>query len=112
MGWEGWFTLAVVLIALIAMVREVAGPDLVMMAALFALAAAGILTAEETFLGFANPALAAIGALCRLAPDDSQVLDALRSLESDPDPRVRNGARHALARIARSRAADLADDTK
>jgi di/tricarboxylate transporter len=62
-GWEGWFTLAVVLLALVAMMREFAGPDLIMMAALFALAAVGILTPEETFLGFANPALAAIGAL-------------------------------------------------
>ena len=62
-GWEGWFTLAVVLLALVAMVREMAGPDLIMMAALFALAAAGVLTPQETFLGFANPALATIGAL-------------------------------------------------
>lgn len=45
------------------MMREVAAPDIVMMAALSAIAAAGILTPEETFLGFANPALAAIGAL-------------------------------------------------
>jgi di/tricarboxylate transporter len=62
-AWDGWFTLAVVLLALVAMMREFAGPDLIMMAALFALTAAGILTAKETFLGFANPALAAIGAL-------------------------------------------------
>jgi len=62
-AWEGWFTLAIVLLALVAMMREVAGPDLVMMAALFAVAGAGVLTPEETFLGFANPALAAIGAL-------------------------------------------------
>ena len=63
MAWEGWFTLAVVLLALVAMMREFAGPDLIMMAALFTIAAAGILTPEETFLGFANPALAAVGAL-------------------------------------------------
>jgi di/tricarboxylate transporter len=61
--WQGWFTLGVVGVALVGMVREVAGPDLVMMAALFALAAAGILTPGETFSGFANPALAAVGAL-------------------------------------------------
>jgi di/tricarboxylate transporter len=62
-GWEGWFTLAVVLFALVAMMREMAGPDLVMMAALFAITGVGILTPEETFLGFANPALAAVGVL-------------------------------------------------
>ncbi len=63
MEWEGWFTLAVVLVALAAMVRELAGPDLIMMAALFTLAAFGVLTPRETFAGFANPSLAAIGAL-------------------------------------------------
>jgi di/tricarboxylate transporter len=63
MGWEGWFTLAVVVLTLVAMLREVAGPDLVMMAGLFTLAAAGILTHEEVFAGFANPALAAVGVL-------------------------------------------------
>ena len=63
MEWQGWFTLGVVLVALAAMVREIAAPDIVMMAALFALAAAGILTPIETFSGFANPAVATIGAL-------------------------------------------------
>jgi len=63
MEWQGWFTLAVVGVTLVAMVREVAGPDLIMMAGLFTLAAAGILTPSETFAGFANPALATVGIL-------------------------------------------------
>jgi di/tricarboxylate transporter len=63
MEWQGWFTLAVVLFALAAMVREVAAPDMIMMAALFVLAAFGVITPRETFAGFANPVLAAIGAL-------------------------------------------------
>ncbi|MDH5566406.1 MAG: SLC13 family permease [Myxococcales bacterium] len=63
MEWQGWFTLGVVVLTLAGMVREVAGPDLVMMAGLFALAAAGVLTPAETFSGFANPALAAVGVL-------------------------------------------------
>ena len=63
MEWQGWVTLAVVALTLAAMVREVAGPDLVMMAGLFTLAAIGILTPTETFSGFSNPALAAVGAL-------------------------------------------------
>ena len=63
MDWQGWLTLAVVLLALVGMVREVAGPDLIMMAALFTLAAFGILTPAETFSGFANPSLAAVGVL-------------------------------------------------
>jgi di/tricarboxylate transporter len=63
MDWQGWFTLAVVVLCLTAMVREVAAPDLVMMGGLFALAAAGILTPAEAFSGFANPALWTVGFL-------------------------------------------------
>ena len=63
MDWQGWFTLAVVLLTLAAMVRGLGAPDVVMMAGLFTLAAFGVLSAAETFMGFANPALAAIGAL-------------------------------------------------
>jgi di/tricarboxylate transporter len=63
MEWQGWLTLAVVVVALAAMVREIAGPDLVMVAGLFTLAGTGVLSPAETFSGFANPALAAVGAL-------------------------------------------------
>ena len=63
MDWQIAYTLAVVLVALTAMVRQVAAPDLILMAALMSLAAAGILTPLETFAGFANPAVATIGAL-------------------------------------------------
>ncbi len=63
MEWQGWLTLIVVLLALIGMVREIAGPDLIMMAALFALAGCGVITPAETFAGFSNPALAAVGVL-------------------------------------------------
>ena len=63
MDWQGWYTIAVVAGTLAAMIRGVAGPDLIMMAGLFALAAVGILTPEETFSGFANTALWAVGVL-------------------------------------------------
>jgi di/tricarboxylate transporter len=45
------------------MVRQVAAPDLVLMAALLSLGLVGILTPLETFAGFANPVVATIGAL-------------------------------------------------
>ena len=61
--WQIPLTLGVVLLALVGMVRGIAAPDIVMMAALFTLAATGILTPAETFAGFANPAVMAIGAL-------------------------------------------------
>ncbi len=63
MEWQGALTLAVVVVALVAMVREWASPELVMMGALFTLAATGVLTPEETFRGFSNRALMAVGAL-------------------------------------------------
>ncbi len=63
MDWQGWFTLAVVGGVLVGMLRGFAGPDLVMMAGLLTLAAVGILSPVETFSGFANPALATVGAV-------------------------------------------------
>jgi di/tricarboxylate transporter len=63
MEWQIWFTLGVVLLALTAMVREFAAPDLIMMAALLSLAVVGILSPFEVFAGFSNPVVAAIGAL-------------------------------------------------
>ena len=78
MDWQGWLTLAVVCITLVAMVREVAGPDLVMMSGLFVLAAAGVLTPTEVFSGFSNPALAAVGMLFIVSAGlrDTGALDA------------------------------------
>jgi di/tricarboxylate transporter len=63
MGWDGWYTLAVVAAMIFLLAREIAGPDLIVMGGLFALAGVGILTPAETFTGFANTALAAVGAL-------------------------------------------------
>jgi di/tricarboxylate transporter len=61
--WQGWYTIGIVALTLGAMIRGVAGPDLIMMAGLFALAGVGVLTPAETFAGFANEALWAVGVL-------------------------------------------------
>jgi di/tricarboxylate transporter len=63
LDWQGWLTLGVIVAMLVAMVRGIAAPDLIMMGGLFALALAGVLTPEETFSGFANPAMMTVGAL-------------------------------------------------
>jgi di/tricarboxylate transporter len=63
MEWQGWFTVAIVLVALAAMIREIAAPDLVLMAVLVSLGVVGILSPAEMFAGFANPVVPAIGAL-------------------------------------------------
>lgn len=61
--WQGWLTLAVVFLVLVSMVRGIAAPDLIMLAGLIVLGATGVLTPEETFSGFANPAMATVAAL-------------------------------------------------
>jgi di/tricarboxylate transporter len=61
--WQGWLTLGVIFLVLVAMVRGIAAPDLIMLAGLVLLGATGVLTPEETFSGFANPAMATVAAL-------------------------------------------------
>ncbi len=63
MDWQIGLTLAVVVAALVLMIREVAAPDMVLMAAVIGLGLAGILTPREVFSGFANPVVAVVGAL-------------------------------------------------
>jgi di/tricarboxylate transporter len=63
MEWQAWLTLAVVGAMVVGMAREIAAPDLIVMAGLFTLATAGVLTPAETFVGFSNTAVATIAAL-------------------------------------------------
>lgn len=63
MDWQIVFTLGMVGLALAAMIRELAAPDLVLMATLICFGAAGVLSPGQTFAGFANPVVAAVGAL-------------------------------------------------
>ena len=67
MDWQAWVTLAVLLAVFLALARELASPDLVLLAGLFTLAAVGVLTPAETFQGFANEGLATVAALFVLA---------------------------------------------
>src|SRR5512139_1447672 len=67
MEWQAWLTVAVVVVMIAAMALEVSGPDVIMLAGLFALAAAGVLTPRETFAGFANEAMLTVGALLVLS---------------------------------------------
>jgi di/tricarboxylate transporter len=67
MDWQAWLTLAVLAAVFVALARELASPDLVLLAGLFTLAALGVLTPAETFHGFANEGLATVAALFVLA---------------------------------------------
>jgi di/tricarboxylate transporter len=63
MSADAAITLAVVLITVIALVREMYTPDLAMLGALTVLTLLGVISVEEALVGFANPALFAIAAL-------------------------------------------------
>ena len=65
--WEAWFTLAVVVIVLVALVRDVVAPAAAMVGGMVAVLVAGIVTPEEAFAGFANPAPITVAALFVLA---------------------------------------------
>ncbi len=97
MEWQGWYTVGILALTLAAMVRGVAGPDLIMMAGLFALAAVGVLTPTETFLGFANEALWAVGVLFIVSAGLRET-GALEPVVQRMFGRVRS-ARLALVRI-------------
>ncbi len=63
MIWQAWFTLFVVIALIVALVREVARTDILVLGALTAVLLAGVVTPEEAFSGFSNPAVITIGAL-------------------------------------------------
>ena len=61
--WQAWLTLAVVLGLVVALVRDLARPELLLFASLAPLLATGVLTPDEAFAGFSNSAPLAVGAL-------------------------------------------------
>ncbi|MEL6615181.1 MAG: SLC13 family permease, partial [Bacteroidota bacterium] len=63
LGWPAWYTLGVLILMVVGLVRSWARTDLVLLGSLGLLLIAGVLTPEAAFAGFANPAVIAIGAL-------------------------------------------------
>lgn len=69
MPWEAWFTLAVVLVMVLALVRNWAGPDAVMLAALTVLMTGGLFSdgklpsPQQAVAGFGNEAVVTIAVL-------------------------------------------------
>ena len=52
MSWEAWFTLGIIGLGIMALIREVLAPDLIFLGLLALLLAAGIVTPEEALVGF------------------------------------------------------------
>ncbi len=67
MTWHAWFTLAVTLLTLVLLVKDLMAPANVMLAAAIALLLAGVITPEQAFAGFGNPAPMTVAALYILA---------------------------------------------
>lgn len=63
LGWEGWYTLLVVIGMIVALVRELLRPDLVLLCALGLVLVGGVVTPNEAFSGFSNPAMLTVAAL-------------------------------------------------
>jgi di/tricarboxylate transporter len=67
MGWEGWFTLGVLVLTLVLLARETYAPAHTMLGATILLLVAGVISGTEAFSGFGNPAPITVAALYVLA---------------------------------------------
>ena len=60
---DGWITIAVIVGMVVVMAANLAGPDMVLIAAVTILLLTGIIEPGEAFTGFSNPAVVTIAAL-------------------------------------------------
>jgi di/tricarboxylate transporter len=67
MPWEAWLTAAVIVAAVVMLAREVVTPAVVVFGATVVLLVAGVLTPEQAFGGFSNPAPMTVAALYVIA---------------------------------------------
>lgn len=67
MTWEAWFTLAVTLMVLFLLARDLVAPSAAMAGGMVAVLIAGVVTPSEALSGFSNPAPVTVAALYVLA---------------------------------------------
>ena len=77
MNLEAWLTIGVVLVILVALMRNLAPPDWLFIGGVSFLAAAGVITPKEAFAGFSNGAMLTVAALFVVAAGlrDTGILD-------------------------------------
>lgn len=63
MNWQAWFTLAVVIVTIAVLVKDLLTPAVTLTAAMVTVLAAGIVSPSEALSGFSNPAPVTIAAL-------------------------------------------------
>jgi len=61
--WHPWVTLLMLMVMLVALVRNLVPPDVAFMGGLVVVVTVGIITPEEAFKGLSNPGLITVGAL-------------------------------------------------
>lgn len=98
MGWEAGFTLAIVGLAVVALIRDMFAPDLIFLGLLALLLVAGILSPEEALAGFSNPGMIAVGALFVVA-GALQNTGALGFVATNIFGRIENTPRRALLKM-------------
>ncbi len=77
MSIEAWQTLGLIALLFVALVKNIAPPDLLFLAATAVLAVVGIITPEEAFAGFSNPGMLTVAMLFVVAAGlrDTGILD-------------------------------------
>jgi di/tricarboxylate transporter len=63
LGWEAWFTLAVIGVVFVLMLKDVGSPDVLLLGGTLILCVAGIISASEAFAGFSNEAMLTVAGL-------------------------------------------------
>ncbi|MEE2733072.1 MAG: SLC13 family permease [Pseudomonadota bacterium] len=81
MGWEAWFTIGLLVVVLVTLIRTKLPTHLVMMGALTLLSVSGILSPQDALSGFSNPGLITVAAMFVIAAG-MQASGAIHSIES------------------------------
>lgn len=63
MSFDAWLTLGLTVVILVLLIRDLAPPDIVFVAAVVVLVLFGVINVEQAFAGFANPAVITVGML-------------------------------------------------
>ena len=103
MSWDAWFTLGVTLVAVLILARDLFAPSLTLLLAVVVLLLAGVLSPEQAFSGFSNPAPITVAALFVLAAaveKTGALQPIVRTVLGTP-----RGQRRALARMVAPTAA-------
>ena len=102
MSFDAWLTLAVTVLAIFLMVRELVPPVVAMLGAAIVLLLVGVIETEDAFSGFSNPAPITIAALYILAGAASKagLMQPLVSATLGTDRTVRNGLARLLPPVA------------